>query len=185
MKSKWLFALAVVTFGGNASAEGVLGLDNLIGSMKDFAQSGTSFIYIAAILIALYLMISALMMVVKKGRPGAQADESWGAIVGRAAIASCIATLGTKLEAVIAANGSVDPLREALAYAQGSTASSPAMQLIWAAISAWCVFIATIGFLRAFLLWDKAMQGRQDSGDVFWQGLWHLVFSAIVIQIFS
>lgn len=161
---------------------------DIANSLKAFAEEGTSFIYWAAVIAGIWLTMSAVMALVKKGQVqsmGGDAKLSFGAIGSRLVIASVLVTLAKMLERVIGTNGSVDGARQALAYAQGSAGDSPVIQAIWAAIGAWCVFIATIGFFRGWLLFDKASQGHHDSGDAFWRGLWHVVGGAVVIQIFS
>ncbi|MES2977561.1 MAG: hypothetical protein V4731_03990 [Pseudomonadota bacterium] len=156
--------------------------------LVSFAQAGIGFVYWFALACGICLTFMALTTIVKKGNAGGFNTEpraGWGAIAGRLLIASALATLATKLEAVIGTNGSVDGARTVLAYAQGQSSQSAVARAIWAAICTWCVFIATIGFFRGFLLLDKASQGMQDSHDAFWRALWHIIFSALAIQIFS
>lgn len=165
-------------------------LQAITKSVTEFAQEGTDFIYFAALVAGCVLAFMSLMDLVKKGQTSAgmaTPPKSWGSILGRLVIASCLVTLATKLDMVIATNGSTEGIRTALAYAKGTTASAGnnTLQLIWAAISAWAVFMGMVGFMRAFLLFDKASQGGHDSGDAMWRGFWHLIGGALVINIFS
>lgn len=166
----------------------MIDLQALADMAKQFAQEGTTFIYAAAMLTGLFFGILALKNIVDKGRTGGGygQEKSWGAIAGRLVIASCFVTLASKLDSMIATTGNTEPLRQALAYAQGTSgAGSGPLAFVWAAISAWVVFVGTAGFMRGFLLFDKASQGQQDSGDAFWRGLWHIVGGAICVNVFS
>lgn len=161
-------------------------LQAIADNLKGFAQEGTSFIYILAMATGVVLGLIALMDIVKKGKGGYGQDKSWGAICGRLLIASCLVTLAQKLEVIVATNGSTEPIRQALDYVQGTSgggANGP-LTFIWAVISAWLVFMGTAGFMRGFLLLDKASQGGQDSGDNMWRALWHIVGGALCINIF-
>lgn len=156
-------------------------------TLKTFAQEGTSFIYVAALAAGMILGLKGLMDIVNKGKVGGHGQEkSWGAIAGRLVIASCLVTLAQKLDLVIATNGSSEPIKQALAYAQGTAGGGGggALSLIWAVISIWVVFLGTAAFMRGFLLLDKASQGGQDSGDNLWRALWHIVGGALCVNIF-
>ena len=156
-------------------------------TLKTFAQEGTSFIYIMALTAGMILGLTGLMDIVKKGKAGGYGQEKgWGAIAGRLVIASCLVTLAQKLDLIIATNGSVEPIKQALAYAQGSAGGGGGgpLSIVWAVISTWIVFLGTAGFMRGFLLLDKASQGGQDSGDNLWRALWHIVGGALCINIF-
>jgi hypothetical protein len=167
----------------------VIDITTLTNSIKSFAQEGTAFIYVAAMTTGVVFGLMALIDVAKKGDSGGGygQSKSWGSIIGRLIFASCLVTLGRKLEMIIATNGSTEAIRTALSYASGTTgaAGSSTLAIVWAAISAWAVFMGMIGFMRAFLLFDKASQGGQDSGDTFWRGLWHLVGGALCVNIFT
>lgn len=166
----------------------MIDLHALSDALKSFAQEGTTFIYLAAMFTGLALGIMGLHDIVQKGKTSGSysQEKSWGGILGRLLFASCLVTLASKLDLIVSTNGSTDAIRQALAYAQG-TASSGAGTLgfVWAAISAWVVFLGTAGFMRGFLLFDKASQGQQDSGDAFWRGLWHVIGGAICVNVFS
>ena len=154
-------------------------------TLKTFAQEGTSFIYVAALATGMILGLTGLMDIVKKGKAGGHGQEkSWGAIAGRLVIASCLVTLAQKLDLIIATNGSSEPIKQALAYAQGTAGGGGTLSLVWAVISTWVVFLGTAGFMRGFLLLDKASQGGQDSGDNLWRALWHIVGGALCVNIF-
>lgn len=166
-------------------------LQALTDTLKTFAQEGTDFIYVAALVAGIALSLFALKDLIAKGQgqydKGGQA-KSWGAISLRLVLGSCLVTLASKLDLIIATNGNTEPLRQALAYAQGSATGgggSTTLTLIWAAVSTWVVFLGTAGFMRGFLLFDKASQGGQDSGDTFWRGLWHVIGGAICVNVFS
>lgn len=164
-----------------------LDLQAISDTLKTFAQEGTSFIYVAAMTAGVVLGLSAIVGVINKGKRGHSGqDKSWMAIAGRLLIASCLVTLGQKLQVIIETNGSVEPIKQALAYAQGSAGGGDggALSFIWAVVSAWVVFLGTAGFMRGFLLLDKASQGGQDSGDLMWRGLWHIVGGALCVNIF-
>lgn len=153
-------------------------------TLKTFAQEGTSFIYTAAMAAGITLTLIALIDIIKKGKDNHQ-DKTWGAIVGRLAIASCLVTLAGKLEIIIATNGSTEPVKQAMAYVQGTAGGGGGtLSFIWAVISAWIVFLGTAGFMRGFLLFDKASQGGQDAGDNMWRGLWHIVGGALCVNLF-
>lgn len=162
-------------------------LQAISDTLKTFAQDGTGFIYVAALGVGVVLGLMGLIDIVNKGKKASYVQEKgWGAISMRLVIASCLITLAQKLDMIIATNGDSEPIKQALAYAQGSAgggASGP-LAFIWAVISAWMVFLGTAGFMRGFLLLDKASQGGQDSGDNVWRALWHIVGGALCVNIF-
>lgn len=166
-----------------------INLQAIADALRTFAQEGTGFIYLAAMLTGIVLAFGGLNDLVKKGKAGAYAsnEKSMGSIAGRLLLSSCLVTLASKLDLIVATNGSTEPIKQALAYAQGTASGggSGGLSFIWAAISAWVVFLGTAGFMRGFLLFDKASQGGQDSGDAFWRGLWHVVGGAICVNVFS
>lgn len=162
-------------------------LQPFFDSLKQFASEATTLIYVLAMAVGLTLALKALLDLVAKGKgSGYGQDKSLGAIVFRLVIASCLVTLASKLDMILSTNGDMTGARQALAYAQGSTqgANGP-LSFVWAAISMWCVFMGTAGFMRGFLLLDKASQGGQDSGDTTWRGIWHVIGGALTINLFS
>lgn len=166
----------------------MIDLQTIATTAKEFAQEGTTFIYVAAMGTGVVLTILALKDIVAKGKSGGGygQDKGWGAIAGRLLMASCLVTLANKLDSLIATTGNTEPLRQALAYAQGAAGGGNGpLAFVWAAISAWVVLVGTAGFMRGFMLFDKASQGQQDSGDAFWRGLWHVVGGAICVNVFS
>lgn len=166
----------------------MIDLKAIADTAREFAQEGTTFIYAAALLMGTVLSLMALKDVVAKGKAGGGygQDKSWGSIAGRLVIASCLVTLAAKLDMLIATTGNTEPLREALSYAKGvSSGGGGPLVFVWGAIQAWVVFVGLAGFARGFLLFDKASQGQQDSGDAFWRGLWHVVGGAICVNVFS
>jgi hypothetical protein len=164
-------------------------IQSITDGLKSFAQDGTGFIYFVSMVTGVVLGFYALLAIAKKGHPSSSgSDKSWGAIGGRMMLASCLITLAQKLEEIVATNGSTEPLRNALAYATGTMTGgggNSTLSLVWTAISAWVVFLGTAGFMRGFLLFDKASQGGHDSGDSFWRGLWHVIGGALCVNIFS
>lgn len=165
-------------------------LSAIASFVTQFSQEGTSFIYYLALAIGIVITFQAVLAIVRKGHsnPGAFGGErSWGSIVMQLAIGSCLATLAQKLDLIIATNGDASSVRAALYYAQGSSggAAGGPLAFIWAAIASFCVLMGTAGFARGFLLWNKASLGTQESGDLFWRGIWHVIGGAITINIFS
>jgi hypothetical protein len=164
-------------------------LQAIADTLKLFAQEGTGFIYVVAMLSGIVLAIMALNDLVKKGKTGGYGgnEKGFGAIGFRLLMSSCLVTLANKLDMIISTNGSTEPIKQALAYAQGTAggAGGGGLTFVWAAISAWVVFLGTVGFFRGFLLFDEASQGGQNSGDAFWRGLWHVIGGAICVNVFS
>lgn len=163
-------------------------LQSFFGVLQTFAAEGTGFVYLAALFIGILFGLMALVDLINKGKTGGYGQEkSWGAILFRLMIASCFVTLASKLDMIIATNGDSQPLKQALAYAQGSAGGGTggALSFVWAAISTWVVFLGTAGFFRGFLLFDKASQGGQDSGDNAWRGLWHIIGGALCVNVFT
>lgn len=160
--------------------------EKLIEATKGFAQEGAALVYIVAMMVGAYLIFDVLSKVVKKGdaRASSQEDMGWGPILARAFMASCMITLARMMSFFQETNGSVDAARAVLAYA-APTGGPSGFTLIYSTLALWCVFIGTIGFFRGFLLFDKASQGGHGSGDAFWRGLWHVIFGALTVQIFS
>lgn len=167
----------------------MIDLAGLSDAMKQFAQEATTFIYLPAMAVGIVLTLISLTEIVNKGKSGGGygQEKSWGAILGRLLIASCLVTLAQKLDSFIATNGNVEPIKQALLYAQGTAGGGGAgpMSFVWSAISAWVIFIGTAGFFQGFMLFDKASQGQQDSGDAFWRGCWHVLGGALCVNIFS
>lgn len=159
---------------------------NFFNQTAAFAQAGVPFVYVVAVVLATWFVFSGLLWVIQKGNPRSQgADRTWGVILMRFFWATCLATLARVRAEFETANGSVEGARSALAYFQTQGASNAQFQAIYTALAIWCVFIGTIGFCRGFVLFDKASQGGHDSGDTFWRGLWHVIFGALTVQIFS
>lgn len=155
--------------------------------LQTFAQDGTKLVYIAALAIGILLGLMAALDIVGKGREGSYGSEKgWGAIGFRLLAASCLVTLAQKMDMVSATNGDVSGMRDVLAYARGATTGngSAIAAIVWPAISTWVVLLGTAGFMRGFLLFDKASQGGQDSGDTAWRGLWHVVGGALAVNLF-
>lgn len=163
-------------------------LQTIATTAKEFAQEGTTFIYVAAMATGIFLALLSLKDIVAKGKTGGGygQEKGWGGIGGRLLMASCLVTLANKLDSIIATTGGTESLRTALSYAKGTAGGGGGpLEFVWAAVSAWVIFVGTAGFMRGFLLFDKASQGQQDSGDAFWRGLWHVVGGAICVNVFS
>jgi hypothetical protein len=162
-------------------------LQQITENLKSFASEGTGFIYLLALSLGFVLGLMALSDLVAKGKgSGYSQEKGWGAICFRLLIASCLVTLAGKLDMIIATNGDTGAAKQALAYAQGTTNGGGApLAIIWGAISTWVVFLGTAAFMRGFLLFDKASQGGQDSGDNAWRGIWHVIGGALCVNIFS
>lgn len=157
-----------------------------INSTATFAHDGGLFVYMIALVVGIWFIASGVFWVVQKGKHGGSHDEkSWGTILMRFFWASCLITLGNLMDLFQSTNGNVDGARQVLAYMASQSKNSAQFGAIYQALSIWCVFIGTIGFFRGFILFDKASQGGHDSGDAFWRGLWHVVFGALAVQIFS
>lgn len=154
----------------------------------EFARQGTAFVYVVAVIMGIWLTAGALNWIVQKGR-GQYANQggsqSWFSILARLMLASCMITLARMMSIFENSNGSVEGAREVFAYLQDSAGGTHAFNLIYSTLALWCVFIGTIGFLRGFVLFDKASRGEQGSGDMFWRGIWHVVGGSLVVQIFS
>lgn len=157
------------------------------GALKTFASEGTDFIYAISMVVGLILGLMGIMDIIKKGASGSHGQEkSWGGIAGRLIAASCLITLANKLDMIVSTNGSVEPVKQALAYAQGGVGGGGGpLSFVWAALSMWVVFIGTAGFMKGFVLFDKASQGGHESGDKVWAAVWHIIGGALAINLFS
>ncbi len=158
----------------------------IANTVSSFARSGTSFIYILAVAVGVVLVISAIRMLIIKGM-GPQTHETatqWGAIAFRLLIGALLTTMGWTLSTIMGTTGQPTELQSALAYVQNAS-SDAVSQAIWGAIRAWCVFIGTAGFMRGFLILDRATAGGRDAGDDVWRAFWHILGGAITIQLFS
>lgn len=166
----------------------MIDLQPFFDALKQFASEGTTFIYLLALCLGFVFGLMALIDMVAKGKgSGYGQEKSWSSILFRLLIASCLVTLASKLDMILATNGDMTGAKQALAYAQGSAAggSAGALSFVWAAISTWVVFMGTAGFMRGLLLFDKASQGGQDSGDTTWRGVWHVIGGALCVNLFS
>ena len=166
----------------------IVDLETMATTAREFAQDGTTFIYVAALCAGIVFALMSLRDIVLKGKSGGGygQEKSWGSIVSQLIVASCLVTLANKLDNMIATTGGTEQLRTALSYAQGTAGGGGGpLGFVWAAVSAWVVLVGTAGFMRGFLLFNKASQGQQDSGDAFWRGLWHVVGGAICVNVFS
>ncbi|WP_371436283.1 hypothetical protein [Polaromonas sp.] len=166
-----------------------INLQAFFGNLQSFAAEGTTFVYLLALCLGMVFGLMAIMDLIAKGKSGGGygQEKGWGAIIFRLLIASCFVTLASKLDMIISTNGDSTPIKQALAYAQGTAGGggAGALAFVWAAISTWVVFLGTAGFMRGFLLFDKASQGGQDSGDNAWRGLWHVIGGALCVNVFS
>jgi hypothetical protein len=164
-----------------------MNLEALLNSIKTFAQEGTSLIFTLSLFVGVLLGFFALKDLVKLGDRNSSNNKTMGSIGLRLVIASCLITLAQKIQLIIATNGNVEPVRNALSYAQGTTSGggNVIFTLIWATISMMVVFFGVAGVMRGFILLDKASQGGQDSGDTVWRAVWHIIGGALCISIFS
>lgn len=152
--------------------------------VADFASSGTTFVYVLAVAIGVVLVLSAIKNLILKGAGRTAQEIPWGGIAFRLLIGALLTTMGWTLSTILQTTGEPTELQSALAYVQGAN-DDATIQAIWAAIRAWCVFMGTIGFMRGFLILDRATQGGRDTGDDVWRAFWHILGGAITIQLFS
>ena len=163
-------------------------LQAIANAVKTFAQEGSTFMYLAALAAGIFLGLSAVVKIAKKGMDrGDQASLSWSGIAVRLLISSCLVTMASKMEMIMSTNGQTQALQSALSYAKGAsvgTQGDPVLEAIWAACATFLVFLGTVAFMRGLFKFDKASQGAQDSGDAFWAGLWHCIGGALLVSIF-
>ncbi len=153
--------------------------------VTDFARSGTSFVYILALAVGIVLVLLALRGLIIKGTNASRAAEvQWGGIAWRLIIGALLTSMGWTLQQIFATTGNLYEMKSALAYVQNAN-DDATVKAIWGAIRAWCVFLGTIGFMRGFLILDRATQGGRDSGDDVWRAFWHILGGAVTIQVFS
>lgn len=77
--------------------------------------------------------------------------------------------------------------RSALALTPPPGASNWLLVALVQAIGTWVFLIAAVATYRGILLWVQLANGGSAgsgaSGDLFWRGLWHIVFSALAINL--
>ncbi len=163
-------------------------LQAIAGWVKTFSKEGVEFAYFAALLVGVWMSISALLKMASRGMDrGSDASLSMTAIIGRLLIGSCLVTMAQKMNSVLSTLGDGQSLRSVMSYTQNSVGieSNPVTQAMWAACTAFLVFFGTVMFMRGFLKFDKACQGSHDSGDLFWAGLWHVIGGALLVATFT
>lgn len=141
----------------------------------------------ASVFIGFYLIFSALRMLVSAAdsRGGQDKDGIWGRIFARLVIGAMLlqfrATMGDVSTLVLGTG--IEDYRGAMAYMPASINNSGPWRAVMETVMLWVTFLGWLAALRGFLKWNSASNGGGQSGDLFWQGLWHIVGGAAAINV--
>ena len=81
--------------------------------------------------------------------------------------------------------GGTSDYRQALALVPQYSGGNAFWTLVLGVVVMWIVLIGAVAAYRGFLLWMEMANGGGGSGkgDLFWRGLWHIVFGALAVNI--
>jgi multisubunit Na+/H+ antiporter MnhB subunit len=153
-------------------------------TLRDFAVEGTSFMFLAAVMFGIGIVLWAIVLLIRKGMPRGDDEISFGSIGMKFFIGALLTVMGWTMGLVLDTTGDTQALSGALSYVRDNSANNEVVNAIWVALGAWCVFLGTIAFFRGLLLLNKSTAGGRDAGDDVWRAFWHIVGGALTVQIF-
>jgi len=157
----------------------------IANSLADFSQSGIGFMYILAVAVGVFFILSAIAKLIKKGMPRSGEESSNGEILGQFLVGALLTVMGWSMGLVTGmTTGEAAAAQSALSYVVDGHAGNPVFAAIWRAIIIWCAFLGTVAFFRGFLILNKATQGGREAGDDVWRAFWHILGGALTVQIF-
>lgn len=123
--------------------------------------------------------------------PGGQGWGSGGPI-SPGAVAALLLLAGVFIElpamvqsTAVTVLGGSSSYRQALALVPQYSGGNAFWTLVLEVIVMWIVLIGAVASYRGVLLWVEMANGGGGGGkgDLFWRGLWHIVFGALAVNI--
>jgi hypothetical protein len=155
----------------------------LFTAAKNIAESGKPVLIALGACLGLFFVFRA-GVILATGSKNAQQDMPWGKLVTNLVIAAFLLSF-TRTLAIVDETlaGAGEDWRSALGGAAPS--GGGAWGIFMQAALAWVAFLGMSAVFRGFLLWHKLGSGDNQNGgdDLFWRGLWHILFGGIAINI--
>lgn len=170
----------------------------MTGSYATFFQNMLAFLQASLPLVAAVSWVTGVGLVAYVGyrmafsrAPGGQGYGAGGPIsVGTVAALLLLAGVFMELPAMVRSTaqtvlGSTTDYRQALALVPQYSGGNAFWTLVLEVIVMWIVLIGAVASYRGVLLWMEMANGGGGSGkgDLFWRGLWHIVFGALAVNI--
>lgn len=165
-----------------------MNIESILNGATSFANSFIPFLLTAlAVVTGLYLVFSAVVSIYKKSSDVRDQESSYGAIALRLLIGGMLLRFGATVEDVslLITGTQIEDYRGVLAYAplpEGAGLWRQVMEVVLL----WVVMLGWAGAYRGLLLWAKATNGGGsggNGGDLFWQGIWHLIGGALAVNL--
>lgn len=168
-----------------------MNFDAFLKGSEAFANAVIPLLVTAVSVVAgLYFVYSALVSVFRKGAEGRQMsgqEPGWGGIAFRLLLGGALLRFGATVEdlSVLITGAGIQDYRGVLAYSPLPASAGP-WKAVFEVCVLWIVMIGWVGAFKGLLLWGKASSGGGSgggSGDLFWQGTWHLIGGALAVNL--
>lgn len=141
---------------------------------------------VVAGLVVIYTSLSALFL--KGGARSTGQEPSYGAIGFRLLIGGALLRFAATIEdiSMMLTGAGVQDHRNVLAYSPLPSAGASAWMQVFEVCLLWLVMIGWAGAFKGLLLWNKSTSGGGSggsSGDLLWQGFWHLLGGALAVNV--
>lgn len=166
-----------------------MNFEAILAGARALAEAFVPFLLTSlATLAGLILIFQAIYNLFAKGsdRRGGQ-EMSYGGIAVRLLVGGLMLRLGPSINDLsqLAIGTEIQPISGVLAYAPIPPDAGAWLQVLEVCLL-WVVMLGWAGAFRGLLLWNKAASGGGSggsAGDLFWQGLWHLVGGALAVNL--
>lgn len=166
-------------------------MNSIVSAMQTLAANVVPPVLTAAsVLAGMVLIMKALLAMTRaadNGGRGGPNDSGWGGIGASLLIGALLLQFSATMNDIVSLLFSAPPqnYRNALAYMPISGGGSNYWKTVLDVCLMWVVVLGWVAAFRGLLKWNAAANGAQSSsgGDLFWQGLWHIVGGAMAINI--
>lgn len=161
-------------------------LPDLLKNLMTFAESSIPAVYVVAWATGAVLMGQMGYRMAFNAGPQQSNPVTLGEVAARMFFAACFFVLPDLINSTaVLVLGKTEDYRSALAVVPNLAGGNPFWGSVLQVCMAWTVLIGAVGVYRGFLLWNSSTSpsSSRSGGDVFWQGLWHIVGGAIAINI--
>ena len=168
-----------------------MNIETVLAGLQGLANGVKTLLPALAMLVGLLFIFSALRGVASKGSDTrsmqGRADQSWAGIGGQLLVGGLLLRFGATIEdvSVLLTGAGVQDYRGVMAYAPMPQGAGPWLQVIEVCLL-WVHMLGYAGAFRGLLLWKKAADGGHSGGqggDLFNQGLWHLIGGALCVNM--
>lgn len=158
----------------------------LLTNLMTFAEASIPVVYVVAWTTGVVLMgMMGYRMAFGAGQQQSR-PVTLGEVAARMFFAACFFVLPDLINSTATlVLGRTEDYRSALAAVPNLAGGNPFWGMVLQVAMVWTILIGAIGVYRGFLLWNSSTSpsSSRSGGDVFWQGLWHIVGGAIAINI--